>query len=63
MSAGQILFRGDDQKVVEEMKVDADEWRSWVVSVLHGQLSHGTLVHEKTPAYDQRDWLEEEEVC
>lgn len=35
MSAGQILFWGDDQKVIEEVKVDADEWCSWVVSILH----------------------------
>ena len=53
--SGQILFVGDDQKVVEEVEVDAVEGHFRVVR--DSQLLHGTLVHQKTPAYNQRDRL------
>lgn len=49
-----VLFRGDDQKVIEEVEVDADERHSAAVSTLQSQLSHWTLVRHKTAAYDQR---------
>lgn len=55
----QTPFGGDDQKVVEEVEVDADEGQSWVRG-LHTQLPHGTLVHQETPTHNQRDRLEGE---
>lgn len=52
MSKGQILFQGDDQKVIEEVEIDVGEWHFGVGSALHHPLSHGTLVNQKTPAHD-----------
>lgn len=61
MQSGQILFR-DDQKVIEKVEVDADEGHSRRIGDLCVQPSHGTLAHQKAPAWNQRDWLEEESV-
>lgn len=59
LSVRQILFRRDDQKVVEEVEVDADERQPQGAGAHHGQVLQASLVHKKTPACDQRNRLDE----
>lgn len=52
-SVCQILLGRDDQQVIEEVEVDADERHSGVVGGVHSQLSHGALAHQKAPTNNQ----------
>lgn len=52
-SVCQILLGRDDQQVIEEVEVDADERHSGVVGGVHSQLSHGALAHQKAPTHNQ----------